>query len=118
LKAGFKAPDIVCRETDPVQFTDTSSGPGTLSYAWSFSDGGTATQQNPTHVFNTKGVYSATLTVTSSEGCVATQTLSNLKVATFKTDFDVPPLICTGSSIYFEKHQYTFEHQPYVGGEQ
>jgi PKD repeat protein len=101
LKAGFTAPDMVCRETDPVQFTDTSSGPGTLSYAWSFSDGSTATQQNPSHVFKTKGVYSATLTLTSSEGCVATKTVSNLNVATFKTDFDVPPFICTGSSIYF-----------------
>lgn len=101
LKAGFTAPNPVCRTTDPVQFTDTSSGPGTLSYAWNFSDGNTSTQQNPLHVFTTKGVYSVTQTVTSSEGCVASKTLNNLNVATFKTDFDAPPIICSGVPAVF-----------------
>ena len=37
--------------TDPltVQFTDHSSGQGSLSYIWNFGDGTTSTDENPTH---------------------------------------------------------------------
>jgi gliding motility-associated-like protein len=100
LTAGFYADkNIVCHETDAVQLIDTSSGPGTLSYVWAFSDGLTSTQKNPQHAFNQKGIYNVDLTVTSSEGCTATiKKASYLNVATFKTDFDVPALICNGST--------------------
>jgi PKD repeat protein len=35
-----------------------------LSYGWTFGDGATSTQQNPTHTYTAAGVYTATLTVT------------------------------------------------------
>jgi gliding motility-associated-like protein len=102
LIPGFRTDkDIVCRAGDPVQFTDTSSGPGTFSYTWNFSDGNTSTQQNPQHIFTTKGVYAVTMTVKSSEGCVASRALNNLNVATYKSDFDVPALICSGLNANF-----------------
>ncbi|WP_029446553.1 PKD domain-containing protein [Cellulophaga baltica] len=51
-----------------VQFTgDTSSDPDTgdtLTYAWDFGDGTTATTANPSHTFTTAGTYNVTLTVT------------------------------------------------------
>ncbi|WFO16751.1 PKD domain-containing protein [Cellulophaga baltica 4] len=51
-----------------VQFTgDTSSDPDTgdtLTYAWDFGDGTTATTANPSHTFTTAGTYDVTLTVT------------------------------------------------------
>ncbi|OQP65696.1 PKD domain-containing protein [Niastella populi] len=97
LTANFTADkNMVCRAGDPVQFTNTSTGPGTLSYAWNFSNGNTSTQQNPQHVYNTKGVYSVSLTVNSSEGCAATKTLNNLNVETYRSDFSVPVPVCTG----------------------
>jgi PKD repeat protein len=51
-----------------VQFTgDTSSDPDTgdtLTYAWDFGDGTTATTANPSHSFTTAGTYTVTLTIT------------------------------------------------------
>ncbi len=103
LKAEFSADkQVLCRESDPVQFTNTSSGPGMLSYVWDFGDGSTATAKEPSHVFNKKGNYSVKLTVNSSEGCSAVQTQTNyLNVANFKTDFEVPNPLCKMAGIVF-----------------
>lgn len=59
-----------------INFTDNSTpGAGTInSWAWNFGDPGsgaanTATTQNPTHTYNTTGVYNVTLTVGTDRGC-------------------------------------------------
>ena len=41
---------------------------GALTYRWTFGDGGTSTQANPTYTFTTAGTYTATLTVTDPAG--------------------------------------------------
>ncbi len=50
-----------------VNFTDQSSGTPT-SWSWTFGDGGTATTQNPSHVYNSTGTYTVALTATNSAG--------------------------------------------------
>jgi len=50
-----------------VQFTDTSTGSPT-SWSWSFGDGHSATQQNPTHSYISAGNYLVTLTATNQYG--------------------------------------------------
>ncbi|WFO16754.1 PKD domain-containing protein [Cellulophaga baltica 4] len=61
-----------------VQFTgDTSSDPDTgdtLTYAWDFGDGSTATTANPSHTFTTAGTYTVTLTITDDGTPVLTNT--------------------------------------------
>ncbi|WP_276500061.1 PKD domain-containing protein [Terrimonas pollutisoli] len=54
-----------------VRFTDLSSSPvGTIaSWEWEFGDGGTSSQQNPSHTYATTGFYTVTLKVISSNGC-------------------------------------------------
>ncbi len=47
---------------NPVQFTDQSTGEPT-SWAWNFGDGGTSTEQNPTHTYTVHGTYTVSLTV-------------------------------------------------------
>jgi cysteine-rich repeat protein len=49
-----------------------------LSYAWTFGDGATSTQQNPTHTYTAAGVYTATLTLTELTSPFATRSASVL----------------------------------------
>ncbi|WBB55102.1 ThuA domain-containing protein [Verrucosispora sp. WMMD573] len=44
---------------------------GTLTYAWTFGDGGTSTEANPTHTYAEAGNYTAQLTVTNPKGRTA-----------------------------------------------
>jgi len=50
-----------------VTFTDGSSGSPT-TWAWNFGDGNTSTDQNPTHVYSTPGVYTVSLTAANDVG--------------------------------------------------
>ncbi len=103
LTASFSADKrILCRESDPVQFTNSSTGPGTLSYTWDFGDGATSNAVAPSHVFNKKGIYTVGLTVKSSEGCVAQNTQTGyLNVANYSTDFDAPVKACKNDLVTF-----------------
>jgi len=53
---------------EAIQFTDTSQATsGTITaWEWDFGDGGTSTQQNPTHTYDAVGTYSVELIVTDS----------------------------------------------------
>ena len=57
------------------------------TYAWTFGDGGTSTDQNPTNEYTTAGPFLATLTVTDSVATTATTSLlvfpGNSPVLTF-----------------------------------
>lgn len=59
------------QNTDPlsgtVEFTNLSSG-GTI-YDWSFGNGNSSTEENPTERYNSFGEFSAELIVTSDFGC-------------------------------------------------
>ncbi|WP_153799350.1 PKD domain-containing protein [Foetidibacter luteolus] len=95
-------PATVCNINDPVSFQNNSQGPGTLTYAWNFGDGKSASGATASHVYGVKGSYNVTLTVTSSEGCVAELTKDSLvNVANFNTAFDMPPVVCENSEAVF-----------------
>jgi len=51
-----------------VQFTDTSTGGAPTEWAWNFGDGGTSTDQNPSHTFTAAGTFSVSLTATNGGG--------------------------------------------------
>ena len=53
-----------------MQFTDSStSSPDTIvSWSWDFGDGGSSSDQNPSHTFMDDGVYTVRLTVTDDDG--------------------------------------------------
>ncbi len=49
-----------------VVFTDASQH--AVSYYWTFADGNTSTEQNPTHTYAESGDYEAVLTITDKDG--------------------------------------------------
>lgn len=57
-----------------VSFTGTTIN--AITSMWDFGDGSTANTSNATHVYNTEGTYTITLTVTSAEGCASSVTQS------------------------------------------
>ena len=74
----FVASDTsVCPGTS-VLFTSTSSPgvPGPLIYLWNFGDGFTSAAPNPSHVYATPGFYNVSLTITNSQGCSTTRTIT------------------------------------------
>ncbi len=62
-----------------VNFTSTVSDPDicassdeSLSYEWTFGDGGTSSDPNPSHTYTTSGLYTAELTVTDTANASVT----------------------------------------------
>ena len=56
-----------------MDFTDESvAGPGDpiVSWNWVFGDGGTSTEQHPTHTFASPDSYNVCLTIETSSGCI------------------------------------------------
>ena len=51
-----------------VDFTSTSTGTATLTYAWDFGDGNTSAVQNPTHTYGAPGTYTVCLIVADNCG--------------------------------------------------
>jgi len=66
-KAGFSADTQAGQLPMTVRFYDTSSGVPT-SWVWNFGDGGTSTEQNPSHTYTTAGSYPVSLTVRNEYG--------------------------------------------------
>ena len=78
-----------CSAPALINFTNNSTGPGTVNYQWRFGDGGTSTITSPSHTYNNVGTYSVSLIGSSSLGCSDTLTKS-VTIGGYKTDFTVP----------------------------
>ncbi|MEP6682174.1 MAG: PKD domain-containing protein [Parafilimonas sp.] len=63
------------------------------SWVWSFGDSGTSLLQNPSHIYTTEGQYTVGLTIETTQGCSATDTVSGAVKAGNKPDpsFSVTP---------------------------
>ncbi|MEZ4775620.1 MAG: PKD domain-containing protein [Bacteroidia bacterium] len=90
----------------PVSFTSTStpaSGTTITNYLWNFGDGGTSTLQNPVYSYATPGLYTVSLTVLDSDGCLATISRPNIINPTFPTaDFtSADTIACPGAFVRF-----------------
>lgn len=65
----------VCKGT-PTQFTSTSTTNPSgqqMTYRWNFGDGGTSSEQNPSHTYAQAGNYNVTLTTTTGGGACSSQ---------------------------------------------
>lgn len=105
-------PDIIANPTNgcpplAVQFTDntaTTASTTPVAWGWNFNDGTpNSNLQNPSHVFDSAGVYDITLTVTDDMGCQDSITIPGLITVTFPVpDFIVPDdTSCVGAPVGF-----------------
>ena len=92
---GFTAADA-CNGKQ-VAFTNSSSDGVN---AWSFGDGATSSLKNPSHLYSASGTYTATLTVTSAQGCTGSMNRSVSVFPNPTASFSATPL-CTGPSANF-----------------
>jgi gliding motility-associated-like protein len=93
----------VCRAPITINFTNTSTGPGNLSYNWSFGDGGSATTTNPSHAYGINGNYHVLLIISSDQGCMDSSS-ADLSIGKVNTDFIIPPVICPKTLVTFQNN--------------
>ena len=79
-----------------VTFTNNSDlGTGSIvEYLWDFGNGGTTTAENPVHTFTDVGVFSVTLTATTTHG----SNISDPRVITVNPTVNHPVLLLSSSS--------------------
>lgn len=92
-----------------ASFSSTVSGGQTpYTYAWSFGDGGTSSQANPSHTYTSEDTYSVSLTVTDSQASPSQITKSlQVCVCPLTADFT--------SSVPTNSRRATFDGTP-TGG--
>lgn len=91
-----------CPPPSAVQFTNATTGPGPLTYAWDFGDGATRSVTDPGHLYTAAGSYSVMLIATSPQGCTDTIRKPNLiTIGTINTNITVPDTVCVNESVSF-----------------
>jgi PKD repeat protein len=98
-KADFYAPTKTTQTGSTIQFADKSSGDIT-SYSWDFGDGGTSTEQDPSHAYNSPGNFTVSLKV-SNQLSADTKTMQVKILGPAKANFSVTTTTQTGSIIQF-----------------
>lgn len=94
--AGFSIPPFC--SGSPSTFVDNSS-PVTV-WEWSFGDGGTASLQNPPHIYAVGGNYNTTLLVTTADGCKDTLSQNTLVYQTPTANFPTPAKCIVDASLF------------------
>jgi gliding motility-associated-like protein len=112
----FTLPEI-CLADAFAQFTDkTTIASGSITnYLWDFGDAvnstalnpNTSTSKNPRHKYINTGVYTATLTVTSSSGCVSVKSQQfTVNSSMPKAAFSYPSTICSSDDVVFKDESF------------
>ncbi len=95
--ADFSADPVYTFVGNPVQFTDLSDIFPT-SWSWTFGDGNSSAEKNPSHTYNQSGIYTVTLTVANNYGNDVEQKTGYIQVEPidqchkFSDDFSLPTI--------------------------
>ncbi len=96
-------PNNGCNIPHTVTFNNTTTGGSGFTYQWTFGDGATSTQQNPSHTYTTGGTYTVRLIATNSAGCSDTLTRTNyVNINNIVADFSVNRINpCVGQNVRY-----------------
>ena len=89
-----------CRPPFNINFTNQTSGPGTLTYQWNLGNSTSSTQENPAATYAAAGTYNVTLTARSQYGCSQTIT-KPITLNGTATTFAAPDTGCMDMPINF-----------------
>ncbi|MFK8038098.1 MAG: PKD domain-containing protein [Crocinitomicaceae bacterium] len=88
------------------QATDYTNAGSFFNFNWTFGDGGVSTLQNPSHQYNSAGVYAATLNYAEDiSGCGGTETfqitVAEFPTADFASSADSGQFVCPDDNVLF-----------------
>ncbi len=86
--------EFACKAPASFQFTNASSGPGTLSHIWDFGDGSQSTAKDPAHTYLANGIYTVKLITVSPQGCRDTMVKQQLIHVGTSPAFTAPSAVC------------------------
>jgi gliding motility-associated-like protein len=90
-----------CHAPFPVNFTNQTSGPGTIAYNWDFGNGApTSTLTDPTGTYNATGTYTVKLSAQSSLGCSGS-TQKDITIVNKTAAFTAPTSTCLNTPVSF-----------------
>ena len=88
-----------------VQFTNTTTGAGPITYEWDFGDGSPLSPTvNPSHTYTAYGIYTVRLTARIGNNCshsVTTNFYTNIYVGTPKANITSQDTVCVGNTVSF-----------------
>jgi len=93
-----------CLPSGQMNFTDASTiaGNSSVSYQWTFSDGGSSTVKDPQHIYGSTGPHTVKLVVTSQLGCADSVTKNITTVyAQPQAAFTAAAETCFGTAVNF-----------------
>ncbi len=94
----------ICAAGTSVNFTGSATGVGPFTYSWKFGDGGTASGQNVSHIYNGPAPkkYTVELTVTDGRGCVNKIVKTDyINLHAIVANFTAPDEVCVGFPVTF-----------------
>lgn len=105
-------------ENLPVNYiqNSTSQSGSITQYNWSFGDGGTSLSSGPIHVYNSPGIYSVILEVTTQFGCKDTALDSIRVYPAPQAAFNWENNVCDGDALPIFDQSNIAQHTP--GGDQ
>ena len=90
----------VCQPPFTASFSNQTSGPGTITYNWSFGNGNTSTAVSPGTTYTTAGSYTVKLTAKSDLSC-ADSVQKTIVLTTAATSFTNADSACINSAVAF-----------------
>ncbi|HMH31721.1 MAG TPA: PKD domain-containing protein, partial [Puia sp.] len=104
--AGLLASDTISCKPLTIGFADKSVPDGVNSitqWTWNFGDGSSSNISNPSHLYNSQGIFSVSLKVTDASGCADSVFKGNyIAISGLKASFANPDsMSCPGANVSF-----------------